>query len=422
MIRTQVIDYMRENASYYKQFIGVHAGGGVRRNPKRKTAGSFSTPLDTSLPSPEELDRVFDSHLVRMAQGGTYGDNLEIVAFSASFGYEVKVYQRDYAYMISAIQDDSSKGVCHIAYHVSFTRPCKTNTVADFALQTWEHYSSIRNLDGPHAGVPNVVVKEITSEEEDKQQKEKLKNALNVPSWQIQLVASSLPYVLDHAIIEQRIQEYKGDANKAINSFFEADEVEEVKSLSSTQESSVDHEVESGDESSAVPSKKQDRRLSRGSKVTVRQREERNRRVTLLKLNQDSKSLESLLNTAASSSGMSDQKTVSLQEADTDEEDWTPLALKDGDTSSNSEYSNVPATKIKLRLPNPSSGASTAVKSSPPKKKIISTRVTKDVQKQALKQAAKERRRLRAIGKHLDDSNIAPASPGMSSDILTLYI
>lgn len=287
--------------------------------------------------------------------------------------------------------------------------------------QTWEHYSSIRNVEGPHVGMPNVQPKEITSEEEDKQQKEKLKSALHVPSWQVQMVASSLPYVVDHATIEQKIQEHKGDANKAIESFFED---EEIHSHSSTQESNVEQEIESGEDSSTVPNKKQDRRLSRGAKSATRQQEDLKRRGIFLKLHRDSKSLESLLNAASSSSGRSEQKPSSLQEADTDEEDWTPQPLKDGDTSSGSDYSSAPITKIKLRLPNPSSTSTSSgvVKSSPPKKRLVSARLMKDLKKQAQKAAAKERRQAAAGVKISQEIAVSTATPAMTTGIRTLYI
>ena len=118
-IRTRVIAYMREHASYYKQFIDVHPGGGVRRNPKRKNAGAYSTPVLYIPPTPEEIERVFESHLQQMARGGTYGDNMEISAFSAAFGVDVKIYQRDFAYMVSGSNQDVKREVVHIAYHVS---------------------------------------------------------------------------------------------------------------------------------------------------------------------------------------------------------------------------------------------------------------------------------------------------------------
>lgn len=109
---------MREHASYYKQFIDVQPGGGRRRNPKRKNAGVYSTPTSFTPPTPEEINRVFESHLSSMARGGTYGDNMEISAFAAAFGIDVKIYQHDFAYMVTAPDEGKPRPVAHIAYHV----------------------------------------------------------------------------------------------------------------------------------------------------------------------------------------------------------------------------------------------------------------------------------------------------------------
>jgi OTU domain-containing protein 3 len=117
-IRSSVIEYMRENASYYKQFIDVQSGGGLRRNPKRKNAGAFSSPRNNMPPTEAEIQRVFEAHLQQMARGGTYGDNMEISAFSAAFGVDVKIYQRDFAYLVSGGDNREDRGVAHIGYHV----------------------------------------------------------------------------------------------------------------------------------------------------------------------------------------------------------------------------------------------------------------------------------------------------------------
>ncbi len=109
---------MREHASYYKQFIDVQPGGGQRRNPKRKNAGVYSTPTSFTPPTADEIDRVFEGHLASMARGGTYGDNMEISAFTSAFGIDVKIYQHDFAYMVSAPDEGKPRPVAHIAYHV----------------------------------------------------------------------------------------------------------------------------------------------------------------------------------------------------------------------------------------------------------------------------------------------------------------
>lgn len=109
---------MRDNAAYYKQFIDVHPGGGSRRNPKRKNAGTFSTSFNNSTPTQAEIDRKFEGHLQDMARGGTYGDNMEISAFSQAFHVDVKIYQRDFAYVVSTKPQGTTVPVVHIAYHV----------------------------------------------------------------------------------------------------------------------------------------------------------------------------------------------------------------------------------------------------------------------------------------------------------------
>ena len=124
-LRSKVISHMRENGAYYKQFIEVHPGGGTRRNPKRKNAGGFSTQCTHVPATSQDIDRTFECHLREMARGGTYGDNMEIVAFSSAFHIDVKIYQRDFAYVVSAKSDKAVVPVVHIAYHVS--RPIERN-------------------------------------------------------------------------------------------------------------------------------------------------------------------------------------------------------------------------------------------------------------------------------------------------------
>jgi OTU domain-containing protein 3 len=121
-IRARVIAYMRTHADYYKQFLDVKPGGGTRRNPKRKNAGAFSSPLVYTPPTPEEIDRAFESHIDRMAKGGVWGDNMEIVAFAAAYNTDVRIYLRDYSYMIPGQGEEIDRTIAHIAYHVRITR------------------------------------------------------------------------------------------------------------------------------------------------------------------------------------------------------------------------------------------------------------------------------------------------------------
>lgn len=108
---------MRAESDYFKNFLEVHPGGGSRRNPKRKNAGSFSTKTDAGGASAAEVDAAFQGHLSRMAKGGTYGDNMELVAFAKTFNVDVTIYKREFAYQVYAERGPARQ--LHIAYHVS---------------------------------------------------------------------------------------------------------------------------------------------------------------------------------------------------------------------------------------------------------------------------------------------------------------
>ncbi|MCJ1360633.1 MAG: hypothetical protein MMC33_010641 [Icmadophila ericetorum] len=247
-IRARVIEYMREHADFYKQFIDVRSGGGVRRNPKRKNAGGYSSPVNQTPPTPQEIDAFFESHLQSMAKGGTYGDNMEVVAFSAAYKVNVNIHQRDFSYMVSGTDnmediDNTDRRVLYIAYH------------------TWEHYSSIRNIKGPHNGLPNISL----ASEGGKGGKVDFRNASCVKPWMIKIVMASLPYLADRATIHKVIEECKGNTDDAITKLLD---LEERGSVSSAQgSSSVEREVESDDEYNSGPNKKQDRRLSRATRA-----------------------------------------------------------------------------------------------------------------------------------------------------------
>ncbi|KAI9821758.1 MAG: hypothetical protein M1827_002339 [Pycnora praestabilis] len=392
-IRTRVIAYMREHASYYKQFIDVQPGGGVRRNPKRKNAGAYSTPINALPPSAEEVERVFESHLQSMARGGTYGDNMEISAFSAAFEVDVKIYQRDFAYMISALDKGMERDVAHIAYHV------------------WEHYSSIRNISGPHTGPPEVEPATLSPADE-KIEKERLSKTPYVLPWMVDVVVQSLPYLADRVTIRRTLEECKGSVDNAVSKLLDA---EERGSVSSTQESSsVEREPDSDEEAlSRGPNKKQDRRLSRATKTVVKEKEEQRKRNFAIRLKEEQPDESKKHDDVRSSSlPRAEQYTAKARPAkvvkeedgdETEDEDWRPAVDKDDDSTSNyssesrsqqsgtkSDSALTPQTKPKvqvLKLNGPRQ------KQPGPQKTRVSARERKDLKKAAQKAAAKERKK-----------------------------
>lgn len=167
-LRVATIEHMKENADFYRQYMAVN---NVRRNPKRKTAAAAKR-LDTTYYTDDQLQQQFDEHVEKMGQPGEWADNMEVSAFASALNVHVRLWQADYTYLFSPRDYYTSNGhlaaedtrqTLHIAYHVSLanTLPRRHNT--DVA-QTWEHYSSVRNIAGPHTGPPNVnVVPKVVS-------------------------------------------------------------------------------------------------------------------------------------------------------------------------------------------------------------------------------------------------------------------
>ncbi|KAJ2660322.1 2-oxoglutarate dehydrogenase E1 component [Coemansia sp. RSA 1200] len=93
----------------------------------------------------------FGRYVSNMRNPGVYGGNIELVAFARNYNVDIKVYQMGgTVFVISGapVNDNNKAGrgnpvarnlhTVHIAYH------------------SYEHYSSVRNRDGPHVGLPNV--------------------------------------------------------------------------------------------------------------------------------------------------------------------------------------------------------------------------------------------------------------------------
>ncbi|EOA87600.1 hypothetical protein ACJQWK_08264 [Exserohilum turcicum] len=148
VLRATTIEHMKDSADFYRQYMAVN---NVRRNPKRKTAAAAAAAkcMDTSYYTQEQLQQQFEHHVEKMGQPGEWADNMEVSAFASALNVNVRLWQADYTYLFSPRTcyspdadpaADDSRQTLHIAYH------------------TWEHYSSVRNIAGPHTGIPNVNV------------------------------------------------------------------------------------------------------------------------------------------------------------------------------------------------------------------------------------------------------------------------
>ncbi|KAF3213221.1 hypothetical protein TWF679_005450 [Orbilia oligospora] len=217
-IRLRTTSYMRRHSSYFKLFLSVPP-------PTRKTRSSSST----TLPNEDTIDRVFQDYIKRMEKPGVYGDNLEIVAFARCYGVDVKIYQREFAYLVSGERDageesDDDAGNSMLGKEEPVVGERK---VMHIAYHDWEHYSSVRNIDGPHKGLPNVSPKPLTEEGRQKQQKV-LEEGVVIMPWMEDVVEKSLPgdCIVTKQKIREALEKSKGDVGLAVSKLLDAAEAD----------------------------------------------------------------------------------------------------------------------------------------------------------------------------------------------------
>ncbi|KAG8627790.1 hypothetical protein KVT40_003663 [Elsinoe batatas] len=361
-IRARVIDFLRNHADEYKVFLVVNAGGGSRRNPKRKTTAPAHAQIPEA-PSAEDVNRTWEEHLTQMAKGGTYGDNMEIQAFAAAYNTDVHVYQREHKYVVPAVHGQVAPRAAHVAYH-----------------QSWLHYSSIRNIGGPETGLPNVQPKALTPEEQENQ-RIKMAAAPLVQPWQIKALLNSLPFLIDNALAKRTLEETKGDLNAACSKLLDADD---GGSASSAQESSsIEREPDSDDELLHAPNKRQDRRMSRTSRQKTLPSFDHNR-LTPFAPASDSGSQESV------DSFQSDTPSSTASRTDSQELPSIPSDTINVATDPDTSPAKRPL-RIKINPPKPPTSINNRSRQRQTGPRRVSARDKKDMKKLAQKAARKER-------------------------------
>ncbi|CAH7685554.1 hypothetical protein BY996DRAFT_6410671 [Phakopsora pachyrhizi] len=159
-IRKEVVDYLSKNKARYEDFVDV------------------------------DEDQSYEKHLEEMSKLGTYGGHLELNGFANLIRRPIKVIQPGMVYVIGYDQTDgaevekstsngdvtfdedlkslpsSSSGVRTRSSSIkgktrsrqsSSNSDCDSNHPLYIVYHKWEHYSSVRNIDGPHSGLPLIV-------------------------------------------------------------------------------------------------------------------------------------------------------------------------------------------------------------------------------------------------------------------------
>ena len=287
--------------------------------------------------------------------------------------------------------------------------------MANSIKQVWEHYSSIRNISGPHTGLPQVK-SNLLSPQAELENKKKLSDTPHVLPWMVNVVTQSLPYLADRATIQRTLEECKGSIDNAVSKLLDAEERGSVSSAQTS--SSIERDADSDDEALYGPNKKQDRRLSRATKTVLKEREEQRKRDLAMRL-KDTKPPTS--NGYKSREDEKHRVDVKYEDADeTEEEDWRDGTFRESESASASasDYSSSNASRpklngVKLKLSQPKreipngttiqlnnnttnnnnkSGPKTQQKQRSPKPKRVTQRDKKDMKKAAQKAAAKERK------------------------------
>lgn len=112
-----------------------------------------------------------------------------------------KIYQHDFAYVVNGAGDDGQAPLLHIAYH------------------SWEHYSSVRNKNGPHHGLPEIPHLLETDVHMDAKPNDAL-------PWMEKVVMNSLPFLVDVQTARGALEAAQGSINVAVERLLEVQDAD----------------------------------------------------------------------------------------------------------------------------------------------------------------------------------------------------
>ncbi|KAJ2963515.1 hypothetical protein NQZ79_g1602 [Umbelopsis isabellina] len=187
-IRQEVCQFLRRNEQSYQMFV--------------------------------EDDQTFDWHMDNMENSGVFGGNMELAAFAKLHKVDIKIYQPGFIYIINGGDDaNEARQTLHIAYH------------------SWEHYSSVRNIDGPSHGPPEI------------QDRPMEKSASSEPTKNEKEVLNACPKASLSQVREQLIA-HNQDVDEAIEALYESEyqnHDSEIESQPNLEDPATDEVVSSPD-------------------------------------------------------------------------------------------------------------------------------------------------------------------------------
>ncbi|GAD94098.1 OTU-like cysteine protease [Paecilomyces variotii No. 5] len=214
-IRNRLANHIQTHPEYFMNFMS--AMGGERRAPRRAAAAASRSSSSSLTPVPaskEQQIQKFETRVEESRKNGSWGGSEEIQAFCQSYKRDVRVY------MDSGIQDfrdvsapaDEEREVVHIAFH------------------NFYHYSSVRNINGPHTGLPHIPNSKATAHSQTdcgdtvktEAGKEESKDAAAAGAvvdvampWKISKIEEGLGGRYDRDTIVEMLQQCRGDIERA---------------------------------------------------------------------------------------------------------------------------------------------------------------------------------------------------------------
>lgn len=178
-IRQMTVDYMAEHADDFRMFI---------------------------------TDETWEQHLKRMKKDGVFGDQAEIVSFSRCANVDISIHQRDTEPLLirpnGGDKDTRRSGeknvrpTLHIAYHY------------------WEHYSSVRRVDGPYTGPPQINLRfrsgGIPDNSTEVYATKNAQRRRNREHECVQMILGSLHYTVSEEVVRNELKRFGGNGDSAL--------------------------------------------------------------------------------------------------------------------------------------------------------------------------------------------------------------
>ncbi|KAG5363853.1 OTU domain-containing protein 3 [Yarrowia sp. B02] len=185
VIRQSVVDYMKKHSAYFEIFYS------------------------------SEWDESWEQYVDRMSRSSVYGGNLELAAFASAYQLDVVVYQADLRYVITPIDESKGEKRVDLEPDQGGERPEKVH----IAYHTWEHYSSVRCMNGPHSGPPEITSAYLKSYV-PKGSDLIAEVADDVGEWKIKQLRESLPFEVPDHLLAKVLKEHE-DVGDAVDYFLE---------------------------------------------------------------------------------------------------------------------------------------------------------------------------------------------------------